>query len=127
MVNEPSVFELLRFDCISALFLHGKRAYYFVSLRFSYFYSPALKKWGYTGFAMYFCHSVIPSFRDSGTAKLKCILLYNFYVCGPTSMKLILHLVSKVNKVYSQKSGQGPITFGVMSIGRFSTFKMHFA
>ena len=33
--------------------------------------------------------------------KLKCILLNNFYVCGPTrtSMKLISHLVSKVRKV----------------------------
>ena len=32
---------------------------------------------------------VTPSFRDSVTAKLKCILLNNFYVCDPTSMKLI--------------------------------------
>ena len=63
------------------------------------------------------------------TAKLKCILPYNFYVCGPTSMKLIpvLHLVSKVSKVYSQNSGQGLINLGVMSLGRFSKFKMHFA
>ena len=30
---------------------------------------------------------------------LKCILLNNFYVCGPTSKNLILHLVSKVRKV----------------------------
>ena len=52
-----------------------------------------------TGFAMSFCDSVTPLFRDSVTAKLKCILLYNFYVCGPTSMKLILELVSKVSKV----------------------------
>ena len=64
---------------------------------------------------------MIPLFRDSETvtAKLKCILLNNFYVCGPASMKLILHLVSKLNKVYSQNSGQGPITLGVMSLGRF--------
>ena len=54
------------------------------------------------------------------TAKLKCILLNNFYVCGPTSMELILHLVSKVSKVYSQNSGQGPITLGVRFLGRFS-------
>ena len=40
------------------------------------------------------CH-VLSSFSDSVTAKLKCILLYNFYVCGPTSMKLKLHLVDK--------------------------------
>ena len=66
---------------------------------FTCYCSPALKKWGYTGFAMSFCGSVTPSFRDSVTAKLKCILLNNFYVCGPTSMKLILHLVSKVSKV----------------------------
>ena len=39
------------------------------------------------------------SFRDSVTAKLNCILLNNFYVYGPTSVKLILHLVSKVSKV----------------------------
>ena len=41
------------------------------------------------------CPSVIQCFRDSEIAKLKCILLNNFYVCGPTSVKLILHLVSK--------------------------------
>ena len=58
---------------------------------------------------------------------VKCILLDNFYVCGPTSMTLILYLVSKVNKVESQNSGQGPITLGVMSLGRFSKFKIHFA
>ena len=69
---------------------------------------------------MSFCHSV--------TAKLKCISLNNFYVCGPTSMKLILHLISKVRKVLSQNSGRGPITLGVMSLGgRFSKFKMHLA
>ena len=54
------------------------------------YYSPALKKWSYTGFAM--------SFRDSVTAKFKYIFL-NFYVCDPTSMNLIPHLVSKVRKV----------------------------
>ena len=32
--------------------------------------------------------------------KLKCILLDNFYVCGPTLMNFIPHLVSKVRKVY---------------------------
>ena len=48
---------------------------------------------------MSFRDSVTPSFRHSVTAKLKCILLNNFYVCGPTSMKLILHLVSKVSKM----------------------------
>ena len=31
--------------------------------------------------------------------KLKCILLKNFYVCGPTLMKLIPHLVSKVSEM----------------------------
>ena len=31
--------------------------------------------------------------------KLKCILLSYFNICGPTSMKLIPHLVSKVMKV----------------------------
>ena len=70
---------------------------------------------------MSFRHSVIV------TAKLKCILLNNFYVCGPTSMKLILHLVSKVSKVQSQNSGQGPMILGVMSLGKFSKFKMQFA
>ena len=39
-------------------------------------------------------------------------------------MKLILHLVFKVSKVYSQNSGQGPTTLGVMSPGRFSKFNM---
>ena len=39
------------------------------------------------------------SFHDSVTAKLKYSLLNNFYVCGPISMKPILHLVFKVSKV----------------------------
>ena len=52
-------------------------------------YSPALKKMG----LYWICH-VLLSFRDSVTAKLKYILLNNFY-----EMKLILHLVFKVNKV----------------------------
>ena len=34
-----------------------------------------------------------------GFQNLKCILLNNFYVCGPTSVNLIPHLVSKVRKV----------------------------
>ena len=42
-------------------------------------------------------------------------------------MKLILHMVSKVGKVYSQNGGKGPITLGVMILARFSKFKMHFA
>ena len=54
---------------------------------------------------MSFRDSVTPSFRHSVTAKLKCILLNNFYVCGPTSMKLIPHLVSKVRKVFLQNGG----------------------
>ena len=83
-----------------------------------FYYSPALKKWGYTGFAI---------IRDSMTAKIKCILLCNFYVCGPTSVKLILYLASKVSKVFSQNSCLGPITLGLRSLGRFSKFKMHFA
>ena len=59
-------------------------------------YSPALKN----GAILHLpCPSVIPSFRDSVTAKLKCILCNNFYVCGPTSVKLILHLVCKVSKM----------------------------
>ena len=31
--------------------------------------------------------------------EIKCVLLGNFYVCCPTSMKLIQHLDSKVRKV----------------------------
>ena len=57
-----------------------------------------------------------------GFAKLKCILLNNFYICGPSSMKLILHLVSEVSKVSSQNSGQGPIILGVLSLDRYSNF-----
>ena len=60
------------------------------------------------------------------TAKLKCILLSNFYACGPTSMNLILHLVSEISKVTLQNSGQEPISLGVMSLDRFSKFEMHF-
>ena len=37
-------------------------------------------------------------------------------------MKLILHLGSEVSKMYSQNSGQGPITLGLMSLVRFSNF-----
>ena len=55
-----------------------------------------------------------------GFQNLKCILLNNFYVSGPTSMNLIPHLVSKVGKKYWQNGGQGPITLGVMSLDRLS-------
>ena len=67
-------------------------------------YKPVLKKWDYSGFAMSFRDSVIPwlSFLDSVTAKFKCILLNNFNVCGPNSMKLIVHLVPKVSKVVAE-------------------------
>ena len=41
-------------------------------------------------------------------------------------MKLILYLVSKASNVYAQKSGQGPITLGVTSLGRFSKFHINF-
>ena len=54
--------------------------------------------------------------------KLKCNLLNNFYVCGPTSMKLVPHLVSEVRKVEWQNGGQGPITLGIMSLLWFSNF-----
>ena len=54
--------------------------------------------------------------------KSTCILLNNFYVCGLTSMKLIPHLISKAKKVWWQNGAQGPITFGVMSLDRFSFF-----
>ena len=57
-----------------------------------------------------------------GFQNLKCILLNNFYVCGPVSVNVIPHLVSKVRKVYWQNGGQGPITLGVMSFDRFSNF-----
>ena len=36
------------------------------------------------------------------------MLLNSFYVCGPTSMKPVSHLVSKVRKM-CQNGGQGPI------------------
>ena len=54
---------------------------------------------------MSFCDSVIPPFRD---CKI-CLITFMFMV------------------LISQNSGQGPITHGVMSLGRFSKFKMHFA
>ena len=41
---------------------------------------------------------------------------------GPTLMKLIPHLVSKVREVYWQNRGQGPITLGVTSLHRISDF-----
>ena len=44
------------------------------------------------------------------------------YVCGPTSMKLIPNLVSKVREVKWQNGGQGPITWNNMSLHRFSNF-----
>ena len=76
---------------------------------------------------MSFRDSLTPSFHHSVTAKLKCILNNNLNVFGPTSMKLILHLVSKVSKILLQNSGQGSITHGIISLGRFSKFKLHFA
>ena len=42
--------------------------------------------------------------------KLKCILLNNFYVRGPSLMKLIPHLVSNIRKVYWQNDAQRLIT-----------------
>ena len=49
-------------------------------------------------------------------------MLNNFYVCSPTSMKLIPHLFSKVRKMLWQNSGKGPIAHGVISLGWFSNF-----
>ena len=57
-----------------------KHAYIF----FLVYHSPALKKWGYIGFAMSFHHSKILWLH---------ILLNTFNVSGPTSIKLIPHLV----------------------------------
>ena len=55
-------------------------------------------------------------------------MLNNFYVCGPTSMKLIPHLGALINGTYmdsglmfhvSRNQGQGPITHGLKSLDRF--------
>ena len=54
-----------------------------------------------------------------GFQNLKCILLNNFNVCGPTSINLIPHLVSKVRKMQWQNGGQGPIIIGVLSYPSF--------
>ena len=51
-----------------------------------------------------------------GFQNLKYILLNNFYVCDPTSIKLISHLVSEVRKVYWQNGDQGPITLAPMTL-----------
>ena len=59
-----------------------------------------------------------------GFQNLKCILFNNFYVCGPTSMKLKPHLVSKEWKVEWQNDGQVPITLGVMSLDRFQILSL---
>ena len=65
---------------------------------------------------------------DRFSKKLKCILLNNCYVCGPTSMKLITHLEAlksgtRTNSrlMYREFSdqGQGPITHGLKSLDRF--------
>ena len=44
------------------ILIHDSGRYNDISIHFDY--SPALKKWGYTGFAMSFCDSVIPWSRD---------------------------------------------------------------
>ena len=44
-----------------------------------------------------------------GFQNLKCILLNNFYVCGPTWMKLISHLDTKVRKVNWHYGFQGSL------------------
>ena len=43
-----------------------------------------------------------------GFQNLKCILLNNFDVCFPTSMKLIPHLVSEVRKCSGRMVAKGP-------------------
>ena len=53
-------------------------------------------------------------------------MLNNFYVCGPTSMKIIPHLRA-FKKWYThgqwvdvfRNQGQGPITLGLKSLDRF--------
>ena len=55
-------------------------------------------------------------------SKFEMHFAYNFYVCGPTSMKLIPHLVSEVGKVYWQNGGHGPITRAFMTFHGFSNF-----
>ena len=54
---------------------------------------------------LWFCHYVIPSFRDTlipwfRDCEIKMHFDKYFYVCGLTSMKFILHLVSKVVAEY---------------------------
>ena len=68
----------------------------------SAYYSPALKKWGYIGFAMSFRHSEIPSFCNFLIPIIPWlhILLNTFNVCDPTSMKLILHVVPGEQEVW---------------------------
>ena len=44
------------------------------------------------------------------------------YVCGPASVKLITHLISKVRKVKWQNGCLGPITLGVISLRRIFKF-----
>ena len=51
-----------------------------------------------------------------GFQNLKCILLNNVYVSGPTSTKLIPYVVSQVRKVLWQNGGQRPITLPVMTL-----------
>ena len=51
--------------------------------------------------------------------KLKCILLNNFCLWSYFNEP---HLVSKVRKLWWRNGCQGPITLGVMSLGRFSNF-----
>ena len=46
-------------------------------------------------------------FAKSSSHKKLLDFAYNFYICGPASMKLVVHLVSKVSM--SQNSGQGPL------------------
>ena len=43
-----------------------------------------------------------------GFQNLKCILLNNFHVCGPTWMKLISHLVSKVRRCSGRMVDKDP-------------------
>ena len=48
--------------------------------------------------------------------KIKCILLNNFYVCSPTSMKLVSHLVKVRKKLWQNGDLE------VVSLDMFSNF-----
>ena len=73
-------------------------------LLFVFYYSPALKKWGYTGFAVSFRHSVTLWVCDSVTFQMKIFVTLFSGTVRPGRLKLGTHVDSgQMYRVYRNR------------------------